>query len=343
MDNSQIPPFSSLLSSIYGTGTESTQFQPMTKDDIWNIVGSNVPIDAQFAAAFSLMVESGFDPLAIDPVKGTTLLSRTSEKGKTELVRLILTPPAEMSGFDQTAFRANVKEKIEIKTGPKHLHFNVASTSPHQTALHYACIRGHTEIVELLCEAGAWIFNPNCLGESPLHLAAYYRHKDIVEYLIKQPQVTHDFLDMQECESGGTPLHYASAVGDVEIVKLLCGAGASIQINTYNKETPLTAAVKNNHTDVAQFIIEHPQATPEFLNTKEEQPADGTVEIEGGNPLHYASWKGNLAIVEMLVAAGASIDISSDGGDTPIQLAASENYASIVEYLITQQSQRYTG
>ena len=53
-----------------------------------------------------------------------------------------------------------------------------------QTALHQGCRDGNLELVKLLVQFGANVRLTNRDGWSPLHLATYHGHRDVVMYLI---------------------------------------------------------------------------------------------------------------------------------------------------------------
>ena len=55
---------------------------------------------------------------------------------------------------------------------------------------------------------------------------------------------------------------------------------------------------------------------------------------EGRVCLHRASFRGYLAIVILLLAAGANVDKQSNGGNTPLMLAASNGNIEVVKELL---------
>ena len=105
---------------------------------------------------------------------------------------------------------------------------NVASASG-ETPLMAAAYKGLVEIGQFLIENGAVIdcqttsgttdffkTSPPVCGESPLHLAAAYGHKDFVELLL------HHGADVSiKDHTGQTPRHWAARYGKEDLIDLL--------------------------------------------------------------------------------------------------------------------------
>mgnify|MGYP000480537135 FL=1 len=72
------------------------------------------------------------------------------------------------------------------------------------TPLHYAAIRGHKEIAELLIAKGADVNAKNSVGQTPLQFAAGYGHKEIAELLIDNGADVN-----VKDDDGETPLDFA--------------------------------------------------------------------------------------------------------------------------------------
>ncbi len=317
------PP--SLLSS-YDSSTVNTSIDPivhssMTEDEMWKIVESDNPINEQMIFEISVLIKSGFDPFKIDLDREMNLFQEASLRGKTEIVRLILTPPDDMIGFDVCSFFDNIKERIDAKSGPDG-----------RTALHNAIEEGNLEIVKMLVNAGAKIDIPDNQRNTPLHISAFNNKIEIMEFLLAQQHlVNSEFLDAVESD-GSTALHYATNEGYFEIVKMLVNAGANIDIPDNQKNTPLHISAFNNKIEIMEFLIaKQLQVNPESLNAKGED--------YGWTALHHASIMGNFENGKMLVMAGASIDIPDNDGNTPLHLAAYHNRIEIVEFLIAVQLQ----
>jgi ankyrin repeat protein len=73
------------------------------------------------------------------------------------------------------------------------------------TPLHWACVNGHRDIVQLLIEHGAPVNATNEVEDTPLHWAALGGHKEIAAHLIKKGALVE-----AKNRAGQTPLHMAT-------------------------------------------------------------------------------------------------------------------------------------
>lgn len=60
------------------------------------------------------------------------------------------------------------------------------------------------------------------------------------------------------------------------------------------------------------------------------------VEVGFNTPLHRACEKGNLEIVQMLMRAGANLNIRNKLGQTPLHIACRHNFPKIAEALLRE-------
>ena len=120
---------------------------------------------------------------------------------------------------------------------------------------------------------------------------------------------------------GFTPLGLAGFFGHLDAAKVLLENGADVNATSPSRfaNTALDAAVAGNRTDVVKVLL----AAHGNPNVRSEGNA---------TPLHKAAQHGNLAIVEMLVAAGADVNAVRDGGK-PIDDAEKEGHATVVSFL----------
>jgi ankyrin repeat protein len=190
--------------------------------------------------------------------------------------------------------------------------------------LHSAALFDHKEIIELLIAAGADVNAKGIAEWTPLHNAAYNGHKEIVELLIEKGADVN-----AKDEDGGTPLDLAEEEEQVppptpevkaanqEISKLLRKHGGK----SGTEDSILIAARTGNIEAVKKHL------------------ADG-VSVDGKNddwtPLHHATFGGHKEVAGLLIAEGADVNAKDEGGQTPLHLAAFWGHKQIAAQLIAK-------
>lgn len=135
---------------------------------------------------------------------------------------------------------------------------NVDEADNFGTALHWAAINGHTEVVTLLASGGADLGAKSEMLGTPLHAAATRKKATAIAVLLEYGAKV-DALDKED----RTPLHIAVKNGDVVSVNLLIAAGADVNFsrvgqgdNRYKlgEQTPLHVALQEEHMKVASLL-----------------------------------------------------------------------------------------
>lgn len=168
-----------------------------------------------------------------------------------------------------------------------------------------------------------------------------------------------------------TALHFASEIGDLDLVKLLVTSGASINQQQLFGFTPTALATSSKHTNIVKYLIEEAKAdldiidgeylnilcsaarsnNPELVNwliTEKAQDVNFISEdfrdsiIRTKTALITATLANNFDMVKLLVENhGARLDIADQYGDNVIQNAIFSYNATnkeILEYLINRAS-----
>ena len=222
------------------------------------------------------------------------------------------------------------------------------TTSDGTGVLVLAIASTHFELADWLLDQGA---DPNAAdqGWTPLHQIAYTRRpntgvnnpglvpRDRLDSLTlakkllawganpnqpatKNPDVT-SVGRKRLTESGATPLWVASQTLDLPYMRLLVDHGADPLIKNETGDTPLLAA--------SGLVIEKPGESPgspaeaaaavKFLLDIGADPT--TVDNDGNTALHGVAVWGSNEAVELLVRAGARLDVKNKRGLTPWRIA----------------------
>ncbi len=143
-------------------------------------------------------------------------------------------------------------------------------------------------VEELLAEDPRLIGFLSHDGWTPLHLAAFFGSREVVDFLLDHGADMHV---VSKNENSAMPLHSALANNQVETATLLIDRGADIEARQTTYEyTPLHYAAAQGLTTVAQRLIDLGARTS----------AEG---LDGKRPIDLAKEHGHKAIVEMLTQA----------------------------------------
>jgi len=154
-----------------------------------------------------------------------------------------------------------------------------------QTALMWAASQGHGDVVGILLSAGADLKARTRVRE---HFVCYTTQCGNTGFSRKI-----DDAQARISRGGYAALHFAARQGDVESARLLVDAGAPIEEVAADGYTPLLLATHSKHATLTKFFLER-GANPN---------ASGT----GYSALHTAVLRGDVGIVNDLIAAGADV------------------------------------
>ena len=136
----------------------------------------------------------------------------------------------------------------------------------------------------------------NISGTTPLHIATFKGHSEMVDLLI-QYEADVNF----ESKTDYTPLHFAVQEGHLDIVKKLVNNHADINAIS-DDGTLLHIAVANNNIDMVSFLLTEVKVDP---NIAAEFNVEGKFLDVLKSPLDLALEKGHLHIANILQNHGA--------------------------------------
>ncbi|KAF2210667.1 hypothetical protein CERZMDRAFT_45144, partial [Cercospora zeae-maydis SCOH1-5] len=141
-----------------------------------------------------------------------------------------------------------------------------ASCMMNKTALSTAVRESPFPIIEMLLPHAGQIF-PGSL----LHMAIFRTlddRKAVVDYLLQNGAPIDELLHWDNpnaaaCEffALGTPLYYAAAAGDVQMVRFLLGRGADANVRSSHGDTALQKAEAKGHTHVGDCLRDYSDST----------------------------------------------------------------------------------
>ncbi|XP_026168984.1 oxysterol-binding protein-related protein 1-like isoform X2 [Mastacembelus armatus] len=166
------------------------------------------------------------------------------------------------------------------------------------TPLHLACYFGHSDVVEELLKAGADVNLQNNMGDTPLHSAAYTGRKEIVLLLLRYDACANII--------NGTAQIPKDVTEDDEIITML---EAAERRETRRREEKLLEAAREGYISVLS----------ELLSGKE-APDIHCRDSVGNTPLHCAAYRGQKQCIIKLLKCGASPSIKNNNGQTALDL-----------------------
>ncbi|KAM0446010.1 hypothetical protein ACHAO4_009598 [Trichoderma viride] len=177
-------------------------------------------------------------------------------------------------------------------------------------------------------------------GWTPLHLAAIYEHKNLLQYISEDHTEAMNIGDNKL----RTPLHLAVEYELEDAVRILIQAGAKVNTTAKDGSAPLHVAVKQKQKRILEMLLRN-GANKEAMDLDGRTPfylsvEDGEIEIinllkddgaevttaakDGRTPLHVALSRGQdgLKVAEMLLEAGADVNTKALDGASGMHMAA---------------------
>lgn len=145
-----------------------------------------------------------------------------------------------------------------------------------ETALIWACMKGHTRSIHELIKAGADVHAACAKGYSAMHVAAQNGHVFTMAQLARKGLQ----VDVRD-NNGRTPLHWAAYKGFEHATRWLLSHGADPSAQDWEKCMPIHWASLRAHLNIVALLVEHGASGP-FLKMKDKT---------GGTPMSLAQEK----------------------------------------------------
>lgn len=164
-----------------------------------------------------------------------------------------------------------------------------------QTALMWAAAAGHADVVQTLVELGASVGARTAASTALVYNG--YRY-------VTAPPANPDGIIVNTKQGGFTPLLFAAQQGDTATATVLMAAGADVNDTDASGASALVVAAHSGHRAAAALLVA--------------RGADVNAAGAGYAPLHAAVLRGDLALVQTLLARGASPNARLTAG-TPVR------------------------
>lgn len=313
---------------------------------------------------------------------GWTLLHWAANYGQVKIAEYLITKGADVNAKDYNeitpVFYAVESGSLKIckllvqhgaKYGPNTLKKDKASLTQTEMynlnqkneimgltyPINIAILEDNLKIVKYFVDTLKFNTNqPDSLGLTSMHWAAYFDCKDIVTYLLNKsakPDIPADntfytplilaitWQNTDICKilldhganpnavtkTGKTPIFFAVETGNIELCKLLIERGAKLnQQDNLDSETPLFYAIQQNNLEICKLLIE--------------KGADVNIADKyGWTPLHKAAFDGKFEICKLLIEHGVDVNAKITSfyrGFTPLHFAAKNGYYKICKLLL---------
>uniref|UniRef100_A0A672GRL2 Histone-lysine N-methyltransferase EHMT1-like n=1 Tax=Salarias fasciatus TaxID=181472 RepID=A0A672GRL2_SALFA len=183
-----------------------------------------------------------------------------------------------------------------------------------RTPLMSACENNHLDTVKYLIRAGAAVGHKDVLGFTCLHLAAKLGHYNVIQHLLSKAS---KHINCQD-DGGWTPITWAIEYKHVEVVLLLLGKGADVNIRDKEENVCLHWAALSGCDDIAQALLD----ARCDLNA---------INVHGDSPLHVAARENHLECVVLFLSRGADVSLRNVEGQTALDccLTGSKVWAAL--------------
>ena len=199
------------------------------------------------------LVAAGPDLANARDERGNSPLLIATYTGQYDIVRLLLEHGARANFFEACALGLVADVRRQLAENP-----GIVGQWSHDgwPPLHLAAFFGHRETVEALLDASADVRAVARNSEANLAINAAAagpradRRPDIVRLLIARGSP----VDGRGSPAGHTPLHEAAFNGDLALARLLLDSGADRAVPTPEGETPLDIATKHKRAEVVRLL-----------------------------------------------------------------------------------------
>jgi|GEM_PF-1938555 len=192
---------------------------------------------------------------------------------------------------------------------------NIYAKDWRRNLLHIAAGNGDVEMMKFLINKGIDVNSRGTHGFIPLYFAIYNKQFKAVKFLVNQGADIND----NKNESEYSMLYYAESSHKLNIIEILLDHGVNDNILNENiVNINLILSARNNNVKMVKRYLKKGAN----INTKGYLTNKNT-------PLHHAVLNNNYLLVKYLISKGAKINLKNKDENTPLDVAAMNNYLDI--------------
>ncbi len=181
--------------------------------------------------------------------------------------------------------------------------------------------RDSPSLIYSLLQHGASIDGTDNIGFTALMFAAGRgANENVRALLLAGADINKQIPDISEHHANVSAIWLASYWGETETIRILANNGARLNFKARNQQTPLLAAISEDHAEAARILLD----------------AGANVELQGGfnhTPLNDATRNRHPAIVRLLIEYGADVNARPRHGQTALEIAVENEDSEIVRLL----------
>ncbi|ORX52742.1 ankyrin [Hesseltinella vesiculosa] len=196
-----------------------------------------------------------------------------------------------------------------------------------RNVIHYASASSTPACLQFLLDQGLSLNQNDRFRLTPLIQAARFGRSDNVKLILttlsdgRMP--CPDFANHTILRNKRRALHYAAYFGHADTCQVLLQAGATVDIVSSDKMTPMLQACRRGHLETVKVLVEDGQASL-ILGDRYSR-----------TPLHQAAMYGHLELAKYLLLQGADANAPDTSANTPAHYAAAFGHQALLHLLLT--------
>ena len=183
----------------------------------------------------------------------------------------------------------------------------------------HVCAHSHSwESFQFLVEMGSDVHLKTKTGGTCLHIAAEVGDLNLCKMLLKNPSFDVHMIDDQ----GGSPLHFCAVSGNNELFKFLVEMGGDIYLKTKSGKNCLHIAAEKGQLNLCQWLLQNYKYDVNITDN------------DGWTPLHSCLESGNNDLFQFFINIGSKIYLNTNTGQNCLHIAAASGNLILCKTLL---------